>query len=332
MLMLLSVDRVPAGEDGGNRRQKIISCLASSKRDTDVLGWYKSGSVIGIIFTEICASCNGSESRAIVDRIMSSLSSDLGPDEIGSIEVTTYYFPEKPEYGDSPTRLAFYPEITQSRNLHRKSLFLKRAMDIVGSLLALILSAPFLLVISGLIKLTSKGPVLFRQRRVGQHGKTFTFLKFRSMYADNDPSIHRDYVKRLIKVPDNGSRNGGSHTGEVFKIQNDPRVTPIGRFLRITSLDELPQFINVLTGRMSLVGPRPPIPYELEDYDLWHMRRVLDMKPGITGMWQVEGRSKTTFNDMVRLDIYYTTNWSIWLDLKLLFKTPLAVLSSRGAY
>lgn len=199
-------------------------------------------------------------------------------------------------------------------------------------LAALIAGLPLFLIIAAAIKLNSKGPVFFRQQRIGQYGKAFTFLKFRSMYTNNDPAIHQEYVKNLICTSDSVSGNGCSQKKEVFKIQDDPRVTKVGRFIRKTSLDELPQFINVLKGEMSLVGPRPPIPYEFESYDIWHRRRVLDMKPGITGVWQVEGRSRTTFNEMVRLDLYYLTNWSIWLDLKLLIRTPLVVLTSKGAY
>jgi lipopolysaccharide/colanic/teichoic acid biosynthesis glycosyltransferase len=149
------------------------------------------------------------------------------------------------------------------------------------------------------------------------------------MYVDSDPSPHVEYTKKLIRAGSCGGK--GRETG-VFKLQDDPRVTALGRFLRRSSLDEIPQFLTVLAGDMSLVGPRPPIPYEVENYDLWHWRRVLEMKPGITGMWQVWGRSRTTFDEMVRLDLKYITNWSLRLDLKLIFMTPLAVLSARGAY
>jgi lipopolysaccharide/colanic/teichoic acid biosynthesis glycosyltransferase len=144
------------------------------------------------------------------------------------------------------------------------------------------------------------------------------------MYADNDPEIHKKYVHSLIekKVSESGT----------FKIKNDPRVTPLGRFLRKSSLDELPQLINVLKGEMSLVGPRPPIPYEFEKYSVWHRRRILEVKPGITGEWQVNGRSRTTFDEMVRMDLRYIQNQSIWLDLKILLKTPLAVMMANGAY
>jgi lipopolysaccharide/colanic/teichoic acid biosynthesis glycosyltransferase len=168
--------------------------------------------------------------------------------------------------------------------------------------------------------------VLFRQTRVGQFGRQFTFLKFRSMYLANDSSIHQEYVKDLI-----AGRNGVGQNG-VYKIQNDPRVTRIGQFLRKTSLDELPQFWNVLKGDMSLVGPRPPVPYEVEVYDIWHRRRLLQAKPGITGLWQVKGRSRTTFDEMVRLDLQYTLSSSLWVDLKILAQTPMAVVAGSGAY
>ena len=173
--------------------------------------------------------------------------------------------------------------------------------------------------------MTSEGPVFFRQKRIGQLGREFTFLKFRSMYVNNDPEIHRQYVQNLIakKVDE---------AGGAYKIKNDSRVTRIGKFLRKSSLDELPQFLNVLGGEMSLVGPRPPIPYEFENYSLWHRRRILEVNPGITGEWQVSGRSRTTFDEMVRMDLRYIQRQSIWLDLKILLKTPFAVISGDGAY
>jgi lipopolysaccharide/colanic/teichoic acid biosynthesis glycosyltransferase len=207
---------------------------------------------------------------------------------------------------------------------------IKRCVDIAGSLTAILFAAPVFLTIAAVIKLTSKGPILFRQKRVGQYGRTFTFLKFRSMYLNNDPAIHEDYVKRLIagSVDSNAGPGGRS----VYKLTNDPRITPVGRFLRKTSLDELPQFFNVLSGGMSLVGPRPPIPYEVECYDIWHKRRLLAVKPGITGLWQVTGRSRNTFDEMVRLDLRYAKSRSLWLDLKILLQTPRAVVLGDGAY
>jgi lipopolysaccharide/colanic/teichoic acid biosynthesis glycosyltransferase len=151
------------------------------------------------------------------------------------------------------------------------------------------------------------------------------------MQCDNDARIHREYIKRFIAGEADPPRV--SHTQNVvYKIQSDPRVTRVGKFLRKSSLDEIPQFINVLKGDMSLVGPRPPIPYELEGYQIWHRRRVLESKPGITGLWQVNGRSRLKFDDMVRLDLQYAKTWSLWLDIKILLRTPRAVFFGAGAY
>jgi lipopolysaccharide/colanic/teichoic acid biosynthesis glycosyltransferase len=154
-------------------------------------------------------------------------------------------------------------------------------------------------------------------------------LKFRSMKSVNDPTIHREYVRQFIA---GGIDSGTAVNKWVYKISEDPRVTRFGRLLRKTSFDELPQLINVLKGEMSLVGPRPPIAYEVEAYRTWHLRRVFEAKPGITGLWQVNGRSRTTFDDMVRLDLRYARNWSLWLDLKILLQTPEAIVSCKGAY
>jgi lipopolysaccharide/colanic/teichoic acid biosynthesis glycosyltransferase len=183
---------------------------------------------------------------------------------------------------------------------------------------------PMFLIVGVLVKLTSRGPILFCQKRVGRYGKEFTFYKFRTMSTDNDPRIHQEYVAKLIAG--DVSRSTG-----VYKLVNDPRITPLGRFLRKSSLDELPQFFNVLKNDMSLVGPRPPLPYEFERYRTWHKRRVLELKPGLTGLWQVEGRSRTTFEEMVRMDLRYAIQQSFWFDLKILLQTPSAMFSGRGA-
>jgi lipopolysaccharide/colanic/teichoic acid biosynthesis glycosyltransferase len=204
-------------------------------------------------------------------------------------------------------------------------------IDVLGSLFALISFSPIYVVIAALIKLTSEGPVFFKQDRVGLFGKRFVFFKFRSMYANNDPTIHQEFVKNLIHGEQDKRGNTPKQKG-TYKITKDPRVTPVGHFLRKTSLDELPQFFNVLLGDMSLVGPRPAIPYECLEYDVWHRRRLLEMKPGITGLWQVRGRSTTTFDEMVRIDIKYLQEWSIWMDLKIILQTPWAVLKGKGAY
>lgn len=331
MLMLLSLDGICEGENGGIGA-KVFSCLASTKRDIDVMGWYRQDSVAGIIFTEISSTNDWSVCESIGKRIKANLALRLEADEVRKSRISFYSFPEKAGQRLSSARLTLYPDIRNRLNSHRKSRFVKRVIDVLGSVIALGVLLPFFLIISAMIKLSSEGPVFFRQQRVGQYGKRFTFLKFRSMYVNNDPSVHMEYTKKLIRAEQKGAGNGGLQEPGVFKIRNDPRVTPLGRFLRRSSLDEIPQLLNVLAGDMSLVGPRPPIPYELENYDLWHRRRVLEMKPGITGMWQVTGRSTTTFDEMVRLDIYYMTHWSLWLDFELIFKTPLVVLSGKGAY
>jgi lipopolysaccharide/colanic/teichoic acid biosynthesis glycosyltransferase len=191
--------------------------------------------------------------------------------------------------------------------------------------------APLFVMIALAIKASSKGPVLFKQLRVGRYGKPFTFLKFRSMYVNNDDTVHRQYVTKLIaNEAAQQKSNGNNH--DAYKLMDDKRVTTVGRLLRRSSMDELPQLLNVLIGDMSLVGPRPPLPYEVAVYQTWHRRRVLEVKPGITGLWQVTGRSKVKFDEMVRLDLQYATSWSPWLDFKILMLTPLAVIKGEGAY
>ena len=278
-----------------------------SVRATDLVGWYRTDSILGIIFT----SLNGTP----IPVIRATLTSKIQTMVRHKVPFRLWIFPDD-------VNRDLYPE---TRALKPRSPFyiMKRIIDIGGSLSAIILLSPVFLAISIAVKLSSAGPVIFRQKRLGFFGREFDFLKFRTMYADNDPSIHKEYVAKLIE--------GGGQSSGVYKIRKDPRVTPIGRFLRKSSLDELPQFINVLRGEMSLVGPRPPIRYEVEKYQSWHKRRVLEVKPGLTGLWQVKGRSRTTFDEMVRLDLRYIQHQSLWLDLKILARTPLAVISGQGA-
>jgi lipopolysaccharide/colanic/teichoic acid biosynthesis glycosyltransferase len=180
------------------------------------------------------------------------------------------------------------------------------------------------------IKCTSKGPVLFKQTRVGYKGKKFIFLKFRTMSVGVDDQKHKEYMRQFIKG-NNEKINMGTDDKPVFKMTNDLRITSFGKFLRKTSLDELPQFLNVLAGDMSIVGPRPPIPYEVNEYNHWHKKRVIDVKPGITGLWQVSGRSSTTFDEAVRLDVQYARQWNLLIDFKIILQTFGAVLSQKGA-
>ena len=207
--------------------------------------------------------------------------------------------------------------------------FIKRISDLVIALAALLILTPVLAAIALWIKLDSKGRVFFRQERVGMDGRVFLCYKFRSMRADADEEVHRHAYTKNIEG--NEAANAGDHALPVYgKVKDDPRITKAGSFLRRASLDELPQLLNVLKGDMSIVGPRPPIPYEVEAYEPWHRKR-LDMKPGITGLWQVSGRNRLTFGEMVRLDLYYIENWSLWLDLKIILLTLPAVFRGDGA-
>ncbi|ACZ43699.1 Undecaprenyl-phosphate galactose phosphotransferase [Thermobaculum terrenum ATCC BAA-798] len=201
----------------------------------------------------------------------------------------------------------------------------KRALDLVGAVLMLVLLSPVMFICAVLIKLDSPGPVLFRQQRVGQGGRLFTCLKFRTMYVDADQSLHKQYVLALMAAEGDDSLRD-EHG--LYKLPNDPRVTRIGRWLRRTSLDELPQLWNVLRGEMSLVGPRPPIPYEVEQYKPEQLGR-LTVKPGITGLWQVKGRNRTTFEQMVALDLEYVRRRGLMLDLWILLMTLPVVLLAR---
>ena len=203
----------------------------------------------------------------------------------------------------------------------------KRLFDVLLAGAGLLLLSPLLLLIALAIKLDSPGPVFFTQPRVGRMMKPFTMLKFRTMHVNADSKIHQEYVASLIKAK---AASHGAGSEQVFKLASDPRVTSIGRILRKTSIDELPQLINVLRGEMSLVGPRPPLHYEVAQYQRWHCRRVLEAKPGLTGLWQIAGRSRTTFDEMVRLDLRYARGRSLWTDIKILLRTVPHVLGRRG--
>ena len=200
----------------------------------------------------------------------------------------------------------------------------KRVLDIVFTLCIAVPVLLFSAVIALLILADSEGPILYRQKRVGRNGAEFEMLKFRSMYVKNDDSKHREAIKRYM----NGSKLNND-TNSPYKIYDDPRVTKVGKFIRSTSLDELPQLLNVLRGEMSLVGPRPPLPYEVELYSL-HQKLRLSGKPGLTGPWQIYGRSRVTFENMVEMDIAYLQRQSLWEDIKLIFLTIPVVIRKRG--
>jgi lipopolysaccharide/colanic/teichoic acid biosynthesis glycosyltransferase len=325
VLVLISGEDVHAWS-GGALINNVVAAIFSSTRETDVLGWYERDVTLGLLMTEI-GQGDAATIETIIQKISAAVRQAVNPETYCRLTMVFRVFPQETaslsnDDGDS----ILYPDLSSRHESKRNGRVFKRAMDIFGSLFALIVFLPAFALIALLVKVTSQGPVLFSQMRVGQYGKQFTFFKFRTMYVDSDPRIHREYVTKLIA--------GGGDIKQwkgTYKLINDPRVTPLGRFLRRTSLDELPQFVNVLMDDMSLVGPRPPLPYEFERYQTWHRRRVLELKPGLTGLWQVEGRSRTTFDEMVRMDLRYAKIRSLWVDLKILMQTPAAMLSGRGA-
>jgi exopolysaccharide biosynthesis polyprenyl glycosylphosphotransferase len=312
--------------------ETLRSVLSNVTRETDIKGWYKEQSILGIIFTEVAPVDKKIAAKILLDKVTNALPAPLNGGQVSQIRISVHVFPDdwhQEGHGRSDN-LELHPDLVRDVR-SAPTLLVKRAMDIAGSLLALVLLSPIFIAIAVGIKMTSKGPVLFHQHRVGHYGRKFNFLKFRSMYTANDSAIHQEYVKNLISGGA-GSKQTPGQEKPVYKLTKDPRVTELGRFLRRTSLDEFPQFLNVLMGEMSLVGPRPPIPYEVECYDIWHNQRLLAVKPGITGLWQVKGRSRVSFDDMVRLDLKYAKSWSPWLDIKILLETPRAVLKGDGAY
>ncbi len=311
--------------------EAAIEALAAATRETDVLGWFERWAVIGVILPEIRMSDLVNTCEGLDTRVRRQLAKRLDGETLGRFSIRLRVYPEPRRAGEEGVWQVdplLYPKLRSRQEQRTIYDAIKRGLDVIGSLTLLLMFSPLLLLIVVLLKLTSRGPVIFRQVRIGQMMKPFTMLKFRTMYSGTDHRVHHEFVSRFIKASGQVHEPGKNR---FFKLTNDPRVTPVGRVLRKTSLDELPQLWNVLRGDMSLVGPRPPLPYELEQYKPWHRRRVLEAKPGITGLWQVAGRSRTTFDEMVRLDLRYARTRSLWNDLKILLATPAAVISGKGA-
>jgi lipopolysaccharide/colanic/teichoic acid biosynthesis glycosyltransferase len=332
VLLLIDTGHHEPGEKQGRVLLEMLSALQGATRETDVTGWYTTNSVVGVVFTEIVLD-NNAVLSTILSRIGVVLRDRLDTDQFGRVKFSFHVFPDDwdSDNPDRPSNPTLYPDLEKRQETKRLGRWAKRMIDIIGSVSLLALLSPAFLAIAAAIKLTSRGPVFFLQKRIGQHGTPFTFLKFRSMYVDNDASEHREYVRQLIAGRAAKHSNGNDKSDGIFKLANDSRITAVGSFLRRTSLDELPQLVNVLRGEMSLVGPRPPVPYEVEEYATWHRRRLLEARPGITGLWQVYGRSRIGFDDMVRLDLRYARDCSPWLDLKILVQTPRAVIAGDGA-
>ena len=302
--------------------KNFLDSVRTRTRETDIKGWVDSKTIAAILLDtngEGMKKCVNSITRGNGHQLYSIIHGSY-PDSLfeGLLD----------ESKAAPNLFPFdLDHVSAGRSAAH---FFKRCIDIFGSLVGLILFSPFMALTAVAIKISSPGPVIFKQTRLGRRGSRFPFYKFRSMYVENDDRCHREFVSGLIEGK-HELLNQGDRDQPVFKIKNDHRITPVGRIIRRLSIDELPQFFNVLKGEMSLVGPRPPIPYEVEKYKPWHLRRILEIKPGITGLWQVDGRSRTSFDEMVRLDLRYLMNWSFWLDIKILFKTIKAVLETKGA-
>ena len=331
MVMLLIGLQDDRQEGAAELFPEIANALSAIKTDIDVLGWFERQSIMGLIIPDIdhdtlagtCERLEAAFRREIAHRVAVDLNSRL------TIRLRVY--PEPRRLGEDDHQYVdpfLYPELHANQQAITNFQILKRGMDIFASILLIMILSPLLLAIAGLVKMSSRGPIIFRQVRIGQMMKPFMICKFRTMYADADNGIHHDYVSWFISSSGKAQEKGKQ---SFFKLTNDPRITPLGHILRKMSLDELPQLWNVLQGDMSLVGPRPPLWYELQQYKPWHRHRVLEAKPGITGLWQVTGRSRTTFDDMVRLDLRYARARSLWADIRILLATPAAVIKGKGA-
>jgi len=325
-LLLVSAADSGSSIDRGTWRA-ATEALAAAKRETDVLGWLEPEAVLGVVLTEV-ETFDPVVAEGIVTRVHGEIVKKLGAETASEMSIRLYVHPG--QAGGDEGLLPIEPILQRLRSEPRRPVYeaVKRTVDVAGSLFLLAVLLPLLLVLAVLVKLTSKGPIFFRQVRIGERAKPFRMLKFRTMRVDVDQTLHKEFVTSFIKSSGQGQKPAAN---AVFKMTNDPRITRIGNVLRKTSLDELPQLWNVVRGEMSLVGPRPPIPYEVEQYASWHRRRVLEAKPGITGLWQVKGRSRTTFDEMVRLDLRYAKSPSLLTDLKILLATPKAVIAGKGA-
>lgn len=326
ILLLMTADGLE-GERASLAWAAAAAAVTAAKRDTDVAGWLKRRSELGVILPDI-----GGQRTVVTElelRVRHEISRRLDQATAATFSLRFYsHAPAGP--GGGPDVESIDPFLSAIGDPRSRTSYdvLKRWLDVAGSLALLIVLAPLLSLLAVLVKLGSPGPIFFRQTRIGLNARPFTMPKFRTMRVNSDHAVHQKYVSWFIKSSDQ-TPDAGKTT--LFKIADDPRVTTVGRILRKTSFDELPQLWSVLRGDMSLVGPRPPLHYEVEQYKQWHRRRVLEAKPGITGLWQVSGRSRTTFDEMVRLDLRYARTRSLWTDINILLATPAAVISGKGA-
>lgn len=304
----------------GGTMQQLIETLCLSKRETDLVGCAGPGLV-----AVVCPDTDQSGGQKFAEKI---LAQGLAPGITSTVATYPHCVFEElsaavreADPGQQALQIPFAPEESTGYPL-------KRLLDIVCASIALVLLSPVMLVVACAIAITSPGPIIFRQIRLGKGGVPFVFFKFRSMHSNSDDRIHRQYVADLIRGQNAAGAEGGA---KIYKIRSDPRIFPVGKVIRKTSIDELPQLFNVLRGDMSMVGPRPSLPYEVENYEAWHLRRILAIRPGITGLWQVEGRSRVPFDEMVRMDLRYIRDCSLLFDLSLMLRTFKAVLRCDGA-
>ena len=313
----LTVLRVPSEDDAGG----LVAELLAVKRETDLVGWLDAATL-----AVLCVDTNAQGREGFLRKV-TKLTAGRG------VVADAATFPDA--LFESLARGCAADVDAQAVRLiagEAESVGYagKRIFDCLFAALALLVLAPLLLLVALVIALESPGPVIHRQKRLGRGGVPFTFYKFRSMWNDVDDRIHRDFVVGLIREGDAQLAPPGSRA-DPYKLSGDARITRVGRFIRKTSIDELPQLFNVLRGDMSLVGPRPPLPYEAANYEPWHLRRILGIQPGLTGLWQVQGRSRVGFNEMVRMDLRYLRKCSFGLDLRILVRTVRVVLMCDGA-
>ena len=339
LLMLLEMEEHNGEERNRKALAMVLSALLASPAKPTLSAGTRTIPRVGMMFTELMVYDKKSLLSTMLTRSSAILRDNLTFDQFNQISISFHFFPDKWDHDmpDRPSNPKLYPDLSKRDDNARLLSATKRIMDVTGSLFALLLLRADFPGDCGGGEADFEGPDFFKQPRVGQYGKPFTFLKFRSMYHNNDASVHRDYVTKLIAGkaqvhPLDANGNGNGNGQGVYKLTNDSRITAIGGFLRRSSLDEVAA-VHQCAARPDVAG-RPAARDSLRSGGLptWHRRRVLEVKPGITGLWQVNGRSSVKFDEMVRLDLRYARSWSPLIDLKILLRTPRAVLMGSGAH
>lgn len=319
-MAVFSID--PQQTRGIGAANRLLSLLYAARRDTDIVGNLDSErAAVLLLDTDL----HGAQLYA---QRVGRRTADLGRSAVVAVYPDPLFDQVVRDCRAVVERATLPPYIYRGPNSFGYPL--KRLLDVVIATLALVLLSPLMLLTGVAVKLSSPGPAIFRQTRLGKNGEPFEFYKFRSMFVAEDDALHRAFVARLIDCEHDPAIEGDVD-GPLYKIGANPRITLVGQIIRKTSIDELPQLWNVIKGDMSLVGPRPPLAYEAERYRAWHLRRLLEAKPGITGVWQVSGRSNVSFDEMVRMDLRYIRRGSLRMDLKILAKTVIVVLRCDGA-